>query len=68
MKQYKIQIFNALVEKIEVFKPTHFYKCAQQTVALLIRVQKKKWIRSLEDFMLLEEDDHIDISIGNDIK
>ncbi len=43
------------------------------TVALLIRVQKKKWIRSLEDFMLLpermllEEDEHIEISIGNDI-
>lgn len=42
------------------------------TVALLIRFQKKKWIRSLEDFMLLpesmllKEDDHIDISIGND--
>lgn len=43
------------------------------TVVLLIRVQKKKRIRSLEDLMLLpesmllEEDEHIDISIGNDI-
>jgi Na+-driven multidrug efflux pump/anti-sigma regulatory factor (Ser/Thr protein kinase) len=43
------------------------------TAALLIRVKKKKRLRSLEDFMLLPEsilpeaDDHLDISIGNDI-